>query len=448
MKILHSTLILLIIAHGTALYASDGSQLKAECPAQGITVEANKELVFDSAEQYLEYAALKSNFKPDRSKAIKSVNKKLKEAGLAKEIQLARAMVIVKRVPEVLKKTVFKNLQTMWLCEQILKEDGHGHVRCLQNAPDDKLIAGYSTGCIKVWDLKINKCIKTIKAHLDTVDCLQLTSDNKLVVGSYDKTITVWDLNTYKFLKKTMIDNGHISCLKLPADNELIVGSSGDLRDWRPTITVWDLNTNKSSDSLSGHKKWVASLQLTPHEFISGSGDNTIKLWNRKTHQCVATLYGHEDAVTCLEVVPDNACLERSPRKLISGSWDHTIRVWDLATRRCTHIFKDDKGTVLALQLRGTNELISCNTLTGIKILNLDTNECTQTIDIPNVAYTLCLQLSADNKKFYAGDANGAINIYKSDVSIEENAYRQAERDSCDSRQKPDSAQKSACVIQ
>ena len=62
---------------------------------------------------------------------------------------------------------------------------------------DDFLIAsGSEDNTIKFWDLKLNKCLFTIKEHKGAVVSLIKLNDGRLASGSYDKTIKLWNLTS------------------------------------------------------------------------------------------------------------------------------------------------------------------------------------------------------------------------------------------------------------
>ena len=67
-----------------------------------------------------------------------------------------------------------------------------------------------STGAdskVKVWDLRIGNCLKTLKGHSEGITCLVKINEYQVVTGSYDKSIKLWDLKTGNFLKTL---DGHL----------------------------------------------------------------------------------------------------------------------------------------------------------------------------------------------------------------------------------------------
>ena len=88
------------------------------------------------------------------------------------------------------------------------------------------------------------------------------------------------------------------------------------------------LELSRNIATLTGHTSYVWTLvELQNGDFISGSGDKTIKVWDMKTRTCIATLTGHTSTV--------NALVELQNGDVISCSSDNTIKVWDMKTRTC-----------------------------------------------------------------------------------------------------------------
>ena len=79
----------------------------------------------------------------------------------------------------------------------------------------------------------------------------------------------------------------------------------------------------KVDKTYQGHTKTVFSLAVLDSQcFISGSGDNNIKLWNKDKEAALRTYQGHTGAVTSLAVL-DSQCF-------ISGSDDMNIKLWNI----------------------------------------------------------------------------------------------------------------------
>jgi WD40 repeat protein/tRNA A-37 threonylcarbamoyl transferase component Bud32 len=194
-------------------------------------------------------------------------------------------------------------------------------------------------------------------------------------------------------LKKRTILNSSIkqkfvrSNLKwLVAGTILLLGTAGwnwlevdKITAWRSQTTQSkSIFTNKSSidrialaNTLTVHSDAVFSLAISPNgrEFLSGSGDNTIKLWNLQTGELLYEFVGHSKEVVTTKISSDG-------QTLVSGSRDGTVKLWNLKTKQLLHTLKGhtDKVTWVAISPDGQT-LFSGDEADKIKVWNFKTGQ-------------------------------------------------------------------------
>jgi len=64
----------------------------------------------------------------------------------------------------------------------------------LSGISGNQVVCGCIDRSIQVWDLKTNKCIKTLKGHTSDVISITKLNRTQLISGGYDRTIRIWDL--------------------------------------------------------------------------------------------------------------------------------------------------------------------------------------------------------------------------------------------------------------
>ena len=107
--------------------------------------------------------------------------------------------------------------------------------------------------------------------------------------------------------------------------------------------------------------------------------DNKIQIWNLASNECVATLEGHSRTISCLEQIDKN--------RFASGSDDDTIRIWDAKNFVCLKtLITSNRNKGLCLKSLTSNRLAS-SSKGDIKILNIESGECLQTLDDPTSGF-------------------------------------------------------------
>lgn len=193
-------------------------------------------------------------------------------------------------------------------------------------SPNNEFILTASGKTPKIWD-KEQKCIKVLgkgtnidinSAYYDTV--------GKNVVAAYsDGTIKIWNVDTEKCVKTFGDRNGHRGPINTAAYNHsenLIVSASSD-----STIKLWDVKTGDCLKTLEGHHNAVetAFFNQKGNLLISSSIDRTIKIWDVATGVLMETLEGHTGGVS-------SAFFNRNGDKIVSAAHDGTIRIWNYQT--------------------------------------------------------------------------------------------------------------------
>jgi WD40 repeat protein len=161
-------------------------------------------------------------------------------------------------------------------------------------------------------------------------------------------------------------------------------------------IKLWDwLRRDGVASRLAGHaapgeRNIIMALCVLPDSgrLASGCTNGTIRVWNATTGVLVAELSGHESSAQCLAALPerDGRCL------LASGSQDATVRLWDPVTATQLAVLRGHTGTVQAvalLTIAGALKLASASLDKSLRIWNLTSYECEQTIETGADIYSL-----------------------------------------------------------
>ncbi|XP_025092575.1 notchless protein homolog 1-like [Pomacea canaliculata] len=170
----------------------------------------------------------------------------------------------------------------------------------------------------------VTRCTSTVEGHADPVLAAAFNADGRyLASGSADKTVRLWDIYT-ETPQYTCKGHRHsVLCLAWSVEGKKLASGcqNGEIFIWNPS------NGKQIGKPLTGHKKWINSLQWRPLHLdsecrflASASKDATIRKWDTLLGTCVLVLSSHLLGVSCLRWGGTDL--------LYSASQDRTIKVW------------------------------------------------------------------------------------------------------------------------
>ncbi|WWC90343.1 uncharacterized protein L201_005276 [Kwoniella dendrophila CBS 6074] len=140
---------------------------------------------------------------------------------------------------------------------------------------------------VKVWDLRSNEIIYTLRGHTDTICSLSLSpSGNYLATYGLDSALIIYDVRPFSsdpmrvYRSLTGAPSGFestlIKCSWSKHDNGNRIAVGGGDRN----VTIWDVDTGKIAYKLPGHKGTVTAVDFHPREpiILTGSKDSNMLL--------------------------------------------------------------------------------------------------------------------------------------------------------------------------
>lgn len=160
---------------------------------------------------------------------------------------------------------------------------GHSwKVNSLSFSPDSQILA--STGCdktVRIWDVNEAKEIVTLR-DLPVIS-VQFSPDGQTLAialepDKFTPCIKLWNVKDWKELKSFIGHIGAVWSIAFSPDGERLVSGSSDR-----TVKIWDVSSGEEIATLWGHLDSVRSVVYSPDGLTIASGgwtDKTVKLWS------------------------------------------------------------------------------------------------------------------------------------------------------------------------
>jgi WD40 repeat protein len=173
---------------------------------------------------------------------------------------------------------------------------------------------------IKVWNQTNGKLLKTLRGHKGKVYCVCSLPNGNLASGSLDETIRIWNLKTDEniiTIKKPYDNSYSVFFLLLPESGHFASGETDSL------IKIFNGTTGFLANSLIGHTDQITFLiNLSARHLASSSDDRTVRVWDLLNGTCLETLRDHSNTVRSLALLKNG--------NLLSASLDRTLKIWNL----------------------------------------------------------------------------------------------------------------------
>lgn len=294
-------------------------------------------------------------------------------------------------------------------------------VLAVASTPDGRFLAsGGRDGTVRLWDVALQKEVRTLAGHVGAVRSLVFGSDWLASAGD-DHIVRLWDLATGQ-AQELAGAKDPITCLALSADKKTLAASTansissdgytGNGKLLPGTVLVWDLATRRlrfppvprpsavwvvtfSPDAqhlaVGGQVSGVSILSATDGAtlFALGAGDSVhglafsrdgtrlawgnahgrITIWNTVARQPISSLLGPKGTVNALQFSADG-------RSLASAGEDFMVRVWDISSGEETLTLRGHQGTVHGLVYSPNGgRLASCSADGTVKLWDAHTSE-------------------------------------------------------------------------
>ncbi len=189
--------------------------------------------------------------------------------------------------------------------------------------------------------------MKLAGRYPDVISAAFSPDATRLATWSWDNIIHVWDVRTQMHLAALRGHSGAISSGGFLGREEF-VSSSGD-----GTIRFWAIGSEKETALIKVPEASVIALSPSGTRVAVGTETGAIQIWERGATSPHLTLHGHQGAISALAFSPN------SLRLASSAASDASIALWDATTSVEPVRLQGHSARVLALAWNRTGELLA-----------------------------------------------------------------------------------------
>lgn len=156
----------------------------------------------------------------------------------------------------------------------------------------DRIFISSDDATLKIFDLN-GGILKTLNGHVGGIWSFDSCGD-RIVTGSTDKSARIWDMKTQQTLRTLKYHRNTVRIIR--SNEDYIISGSRDY-----TIGVWS-SIGDLLYRLEGHTQSVRCLDMSNDYLVSGSYDGYCKLWDYKRGKFIKDIHIHDQRVYCVKI--------------------------------------------------------------------------------------------------------------------------------------------------
>ncbi|PYI03550.1 WD40 repeat-like protein [Aspergillus sclerotiicarbonarius CBS 121057] len=231
-------------------------------------------------------------------------------------------------------------------------------------SPNGQLLASYSNGTPKIWNLSTGLAIlqgefgqEGGSAYLKA-NVLAFSPDSKTLAFALENDIVqLWDVES-RVLQRTFEGTSPIA---FSPDNNYLVTISDE-----KNILLHNLTPRMARHTLTGHSDSVMSVSFSPDGrfLVSGSYDYTLRVWDVELGTAQQIFTGHSGA-------GPSVAYSRDGHRIASAGFDLTVRLWDVQSGALIRSLEGFDSPIRRLAFSSDSRLLVSSDYATIKIVDI-----------------------------------------------------------------------------
>jgi WD40 repeat protein len=202
------------------------------------------------------------------------------------------------------------------------KSTGSSALAAAWNPTGSSIVTGQVNQTMRVLDAASGNLLRILAGHTSAVKSVQFSNSGSYIVSSSaDQSIKIWNAASGSETKSfANAHTGSVNSCSFITPTDTLLASVGD----DGLVKLWQSNLNNNILIIGSHLQGATSIiSPTFNNIITAGDDGSLKLWRNKDGNLLKSAFPHSSSITSLS-------FSNNKTTFAAGSLDKTLSVWNI----------------------------------------------------------------------------------------------------------------------